>query len=175
MNVKKVLLLNASEEVLKVIQWQHAVKLLMTGKARKPFGYNDEYEIRTTSGVFRLPTAIVLMQYVHVPYKNAAVNRENVLRRDEYLCGFCNRKLTSTTGTIEHLQPQSRGGKHEWMNVIAACKDCNNKKDSLTLKEAEKKLGMKLLRKPFIPSRDFIVLTGLDIKTHETWSRWIPI
>lgn len=171
----RVLLLNASEEVLKVIQWQHAVKLLITGKARRPYGHDDEYQIRTSSGVFKLPTALVLVRYVHVPYRNAAVNKQNVLMRDDYTCGYCSKKLINATGTIDHILPQSRGGKTEWMNVIASCKDCNNKKDSLTLKEAGKKYGMKLLKKPFIPSRDFIVLTRVDTETHETWSRWVAV
>ena len=127
----KVLLLNASEEILKIINWQHAVKLMLTGKAQKPHGHKDEYEISTVSGVFRLPTALVLARYVHIPYKNVAVNKDNVLRRDEHTCGYCNKKLSSTTGTVDHIMPQSKGGKNNWLNVVAACKDCNNKKDSL--------------------------------------------
>ena len=173
--MNKVLLLNASEEILKIITWKHAVKLMLTGKAKKPYGHDDEYEIKTVSGVFRLPTALVLVQYVHIPYKNVAVTKDNVLKRDKFICGYCGKKLSSTTGTVDHITPTSRGGKHEWVNVVAACKPCNNKKDSMTLKEAEKKFGMKLKIQPHVPSRDFMVLTGIDTNTHETWTRWVEI
>lgn len=173
--MKKVLLLNASEEILKVIRWQHAVKLMLTGKARKPYGHNDEYEIKTMSGVFRLPTALVLVRYVHIPYRNVAVNKDNVLKRDNYTCGYCNKSLSSSTGTIDHVIPQCRGGKHEWTNVVAACKECNCKKDNLSLKEFEKKFNKKLRIDPHVPSRDFMILTGIDTSTHETWTRWVEI
>jgi 5-methylcytosine-specific restriction endonuclease McrA len=173
--VRKVLLLNASEEILKVISWHKAVKLVLDGKARKPYGHDDEYEIKTVSGIFRLPTALVLVQYVHIPYKNVAVNKDNVLRRDNYTCGYCNKKLSSSTGTVDHLVPQSRGGKNTWLNVVAACKDCNNNKDNMSVKEFEKKHNKKLNIEPHIPSRDFMVLTGVDVKTHETWTRWVEI
>lgn len=175
MKTKKVLLLNASEEILKVITWRHAVKLMVTGKARKPFGHDDEYEIRTVSGVFRLPTALVLVQYVHIPYRGVAVNKENVLRRDDYTCQFCGRHLSSATGTVDHVTPQSRGGKHEWSNVVASCKPCNNKKDNLTMPEAEKRHGMKLRKKPFVPNRGILMVSAININTHETWSRWIAL
>lgn len=173
--MRKVLLLNASEEVLKVINWQKAVKLMLDGKAKKPYGHNDEYEIKTVSGVLRLPTALVLVRYVHIPYKNVAVNKDNVLRRDDYTCGYCDKKLSGTTGTIDHITPQSKGGKHDWLNVVAACKICNNKKDNLSLQQAESKFGMKLRIKPHVPSRDFMILTSVNIDTHETWTRWVEI
>ena len=51
---RNVLLLNSSEEVLRIINWKHAVKLLEGGKAKKPFGYNKNYDIKTSSGVYKL-------------------------------------------------------------------------------------------------------------------------
>jgi len=173
--VRKVLLLNASEEILKVITWQHAVKLMLTGKAHKPHGHDDEYEINTTSGIFCLPTALILAQYVHVPYGNVAVNKDNVLKRDEYVCGYCSRRLSSSTGTVDHIIPRCKGGKNVWLNVVASCKGCNNRKDDMSLKEFKAKYGTELMIKPRIPARDFMVFTGMNIDTHETWTRWVEI
>lgn len=174
--VRSVLLLNASEEILKIIDWKHAVKLMISGKARKPYGHDDEYEIETTSGMFRLPTALVLVQYVHIPFRNnVAVNTSNVLKRDKYTCGYCSKKLSDSNGTIDHIIPQCKGGENTWLNVVAACKECNNKKDNLTLNEVGRKYGMKLKIKPHIPSRDFMIFTGINTKTHETWTRWVEI
>jgi 5-methylcytosine-specific restriction endonuclease McrA len=167
----KVLLLNKSEEIIDVISWQDAVSKLLSGRAEKPRGYTDEYEIRTVRGVFRLPSAIVLVSYVRIPYKRAAVNKENVLKRDSYTCQYCGKHLSNSTGTIDHVHPTSRGGKHEWKNVVAACERCNNVKSDKTPAEA----GMKLRSQPFIPTRDFIMLHGIEIHSRDTWTRWMRV
>jgi len=167
----KVLLLNHSEEILDVISWQRAVTLLFSGKARKPHGYDDEYEIKTVSGVFRLPSAIVLVSYVRIPYKKAAVNKENVLKRDKFTCQYCGKHLTMSSGTIDHVHPTSRGGRHEWKNVVAACAKCNNKKANQRPEEA----GMVLLSHPSVPTRNLIVLTGINPHTLGTWTRWVDL
>lgn len=169
--MQEVLLLNASEEVLNVIPWTRAFNMLLKGKARRPFGYEDDYEIQTSSGVFRLPTAIVLVSYVRVPHRKAAVNKKNLLRRDNYICQYCGKKLTDKSGTIEHIMPTSRGGKHVWENVAAACWKCNNKKDNKTPQEA----GMTLRCVPSAPKRNYIVMQGIDGLSREPWTRWVEV
>ena len=57
---RQVLLLNASEEILNVINWKRAIRLMLSGKALKPTLYTDKYEIKTTSGILGLPKAIML-------------------------------------------------------------------------------------------------------------------
>jgi 5-methylcytosine-specific restriction endonuclease McrA len=167
--LSKVLLLNRDERILSLIEWQRAVCLYVTGKAIKPYGHEDYYDIKTVSSVFKLPTALVLVTYAHVPYRKVAVNKENVLRRDGYECQYCGKKLTNATGTIDHVVPQSRGGKHLWANVVAACVVCNNSKDNRTPDEA----GMKLRCRPFIPTSDVLIMTAIDLKGRKTWTRWV--
>lgn len=205
MNSRKVLLLNRGESVVDIIDWVTAVCLLIKGNAKAPFGYDDHYKIPISAnsaermkkegqfavdveevdgvkrGFFLLPTAVVLVEYVHIPYKSAAVNLKNVLKRDKYECGYCGKKLTDSNGSIDHIIPRSRWdefkkkgiakGKHVniWKNVVASCKKCNCLKDDRTPAEA----GMKLGLKPFVPSRDFLIMHGVNAKTYETWSRWI--
>jgi 5-methylcytosine-specific restriction endonuclease McrA len=82
----KVLLLNASEEVLNVIDWKRAVNLLCSGRAEKPYGHEDYYRIPTPLGHYQLPTAIVLVQYVNLPYRVKGATRKGVFRRDKYEC-----------------------------------------------------------------------------------------
>ena len=166
---KKVLLLNSSEEVLSVINWQRAAILYMTGKAKKPHNYDDYHDISTVSGVFRLPTAIVLVTYVRIPYKKVAVTKENVLKRDGHECQYCGRKMSASEGTIDHVYPKSRGGKHMWANVVAACKPCNNTKDNKTPDEA----GMRLRCRSFVPTHDLMVITGYSLRTNTHWTRWV--
>jgi 5-methylcytosine-specific restriction endonuclease McrA len=167
--IVKVLLLNRSEAIVSLIEWQRAVCLYVTGKAVKPHGHEDYYDIKMVSGIFQLPTALVLVTYVKIPYRRVAVSKENVLKRDSYECQYCGKRLTNATGTIDHVLPTSRGGKHAWANVVAACRPCNNQKDNKTPDEA----GLKLRCRPFVPTSDIIVMTAVDVRTRQTWTRWI--
>lgn len=166
---RRVLLLNASEEVISVIDWRKAVTLLYSGKARRPFNYEGEYEILTSCGVFRLPFAIVLVEYVRIPFRRAKLTRENVFRRDEFCCQYCGDKLNSSTATLDHVVPVSRGGGDTWGNLVASCKKCNANKGNQTPKEAR----MKLLKEPTLPSRNALVMTIMNDKTKEIWGRWL--
>lgn len=166
----KVLLLNASEEVLGVIGWYRAVTLLMGGKAREPFAFDDAYNIRTTSGNYRLPTAIVLQKYIRFNVKRGAMlTKENILRRDDYTCQYCGDELSSSSGTLDHVLPQSRGGPHTWLNLVSCCQKCNCRKADKTPAEAK----MPLMRKPFQPSREQIMHASLHRYHRPSWSRWI--
>ena len=167
--MKKVLLLNKSEEIVSVINWQRAAILYVTGKAKAPYGYDDFHDIQTASGIFKLPTALILVTYVRIPFKHIPITKENVLRRDGHECQYCGVRLHGSTGTIDHVVPTSRGGKHAWANVVAACKSCNNRKDNRIPDEA----GMKLRCRPFVPTHDLMIMTAFDLRTNRSWTRWI--
>jgi hypothetical protein len=164
-----VLLLNNTEEVLNVIPWHRAVRLMYTGKASAPYGHEDYYRIATGEGYFELPTAIVLLKYVNIPYKNASLSRKNILRRDEYTCQYCTSDLIESNQTLDHILPVSRGGRHEWTNLVACCKSCNAAKANRTPEEA----GMRLLREPGIPSRRVLAVKLINKKTKQGWKRWV--
>src|SRR3546814_17581468 len=40
------------------------------------------------------------------------------------MCQYCGAAAES----IDHVVPRSRGGQHEWENVVAACRACNVRK-----------------------------------------------
>jgi 5-methylcytosine-specific restriction enzyme A len=56
------------------------------------------------------------------------------------VCYYCNREVGRTQLTMDHLIPLSRGGKSKKGNVVAACKECNNKKKYLVPLEWEEYL-----------------------------------
>jgi 5-methylcytosine-specific restriction endonuclease McrA len=169
MNDMQVLLLNSSEEILNVIPWHRAVRLVHTGKASAPAGHDDYYRIATGEGYFDLPTAIVLVEYVNVPYSNARLNRKNILKRDEHKCQYCSASLNPKNQTLDHVLPISRGGKDSWTNLIACCKPCNAKKANKTPEEA----GMKLLSKPSVPTRRVLAVKYINKHSGRKWERWI--
>jgi 5-methylcytosine-specific restriction endonuclease McrA len=169
--MRRVLLLNASEEMIAFIDWQKAASLLVSGKAVAPYNYDHAYAIRTPCGEFKIPTALVLVEYVRVPYRKAYVTKKNVLRRDNYTCQYCGCRVSFKTGTIDHVLPSSRGGKNDWSNLTTSCRKCNSKKANRTPNEA----GMKLLSVPKAPEIDLIHLRAVDHYMDTLWERWIRI
>lgn len=167
----KVLLLNASYEIHNIITWKDAVKLLINGKAEKPSGYNDDYLIGTASGYFKLPKALVLAKYTRIPHRFAIPSKRNILKRDKYLCQYCGKKLTDISGTIDHIHPVSKGGKTLWTNVVAACYQCNNKKDNFTINEVNRKYNMKLRSEPKAPTHMSLVTYGVNLD--DSWESFI--
>ena len=171
---RDVLLLNASEEVISIVNWKKAITLLHQGKARKPYNYNKTHSIRTVSGDYELPAAIVLVRYVFLPYSSEATSptRRNVFKRDDYTCQYCGFKTKNPKKlTIDHVHPRSKGGGTQWTNLVTACPDCNCKKGNATLK----KCGMKLKQKPKKPTWLKLHITGYDETGKELWTRWIDI
>jgi 5-methylcytosine-specific restriction endonuclease McrA len=166
----EVLLLNNTEEVLNIIPWHRAVKLINNGKAMAPHGHHEYYTIGTGNGHFELPTAIVLLDYVNIPYRAASLSRRNIMKRDEYTCQYCRKHLKDDDQTLDHVLPTSRRGKHEWMNVVACCRACNAKKADRTPDEA----GMKLIKPPSVPSKRVLAVKVIARKgADSSWSRWL--
>jgi hypothetical protein len=81
--------------------------------------------------------------------------------RDRYTCAYCGgssgEHFDESALEREHIVPVSRGGGDTWMNVVTACRSCNQRKGAKTPDEA----GMPLLYLPYVPSRweDLILQT----------------
>ena len=71
-------------------------------------------------------------------YYDESVKREEVFKRDGYICQICGIKCNpddygwgsngATHPTIDHIIPLSKGGTHTWDNVQCACGLCNSRK-----------------------------------------------
>jgi 5-methylcytosine-specific restriction endonuclease McrA len=46
-------------------------------------------------------------------------------------CHYCRREVGAKALTLDHVVPLVRGGRSIRANMVAACKECNNKKQSL--------------------------------------------
>lgn len=77
------------------------------------------------------------------------LNKQMLLHRDRYMCAYCAQVFKESQLDLEHIIPESRGGAWSWMNLVAACKSCNNFKANRTPEEA----GMKLHYVPYVPNR----------------------
>lgn len=72
----------------------------------------------------------------------------DLFNRDMHVCAYCGIQFVSKHLSRDHIHPVSKGGNDEWMNVVTACKVCNQYKDDKLLEEAK----MKLLYIPYVPN-----------------------
>lgn len=110
---------------LSLWSWQEAVKALF----RESVTVLSEYDtvVRSPSFEFKLPSVLVLKEYVPTARK-PAFTRFNVFLRDEWHCQYCGSKETTNELTFDHVIPKSRGGKTSWTNIVTACRPCNTEK-----------------------------------------------
>ncbi len=110
---------------LSVWPWQEAVKALF----RNSVTVLSEYDrvVRSPSFEFKLPSVLVLKEYVPAARK-PAFTRFNVFLRDEWHCQYCGIKEKTSELTFDHVIPKSRGGRTSWTNIVTACRTCNTQK-----------------------------------------------
>jgi hypothetical protein len=61
--------------------------------------------------------------------------RFEVFKRDAFTCQYCGRKAPDVLLVVDHIEPLSRGGTSDILNLICACKDCNAGKGDRTLSD----------------------------------------
>jgi 5-methylcytosine-specific restriction endonuclease McrA len=125
---------------------KRAIVLLIANKA-EPLDLTTEagWQVHSPSLVLFVPKHIRLtIASRERIWKVPPVNRREVLRRDHYSCQYCG---SSKHLTLDHVIPRSKGGKHSWDNVVAACERCNSRKGDRNAHEA----GMQLRTKPKAP------------------------
>lgn len=86
-------------------------------------------------------------------------NRE-LFHRDRHICGYCGDTLPGSRLTRDHIQPVSQGGRDTWMNVVTACRSCNQTKSGRTPEQA----GMELIYAPYVPNKaEYLILSNRNI------------
>lgn len=156
-----VLVLNATYEPLGVISLERAVTLVILGDAHIIQDTGNRFSSPSMS--IPEPSVIVLKKMIKMDRsRSVPLSRKALFARDKGECAFC---LPGKAETIDHVFPRSRGGKHEWTNVVAACAPCNHYKRDRTPQEA----GLKLRWEPFAPSRAYM----LNARNRPEWSDYL--
>jgi len=84
---------------------------------------NAPWSLKWPSIIVRHNTNIYHKDHVHM-------NHTTLFYRDMGLCAYCSNHVPIRKGTIDHVQPISKGGKNVWENVVWSCGACNAKKDN---------------------------------------------
>ncbi|MEZ4516790.1 MAG: HNH endonuclease [Chloroflexota bacterium] len=101
------------------------------------------------------------------PRPRISLSKREILRRDNYTCQYCGRKMR--TLTLDHIIPRWQGGPHTWTNLVAACSSCNRHKGGKPIAE----VNMRLHRMPFEPSPTAAYRFGSHLEQHQEWAQFI--
>lgn len=132
------LLLNANAQPvsylpLSAIKWKDAVTYIWLDKCVVLEWYED-WVVHSETWETQVPAVIMLKEMMKTK-KNPRFSKGNIFLRDSYTCQYCETKLTRSIATLDHVLPQSHGGKTTWTNIVTSCGPCNhNKGNSLTPK-----------------------------------------
>src|SRR3954454_21104366 len=121
------LVLNATYEPLCVVSVRRATILVLTGKAECVS--DGDGVLHSAQYALPVPSVVRLTRYVKVPYRtHVGLSRRAIFARDGFRCAY----WRGPAETIDHVLPRSRGGRHAWDNVVAACARCNHPKSDKT-------------------------------------------
>lgn len=65
--------------------------------------------------------------------------RFEIFKRDAFICQYCGNRPPDVVLEVDHIDPRSKGGSDDQINLITACWDCNRGKSN-------KELGIKAVR-----------------------------
>ncbi len=168
MDAFRVLVLNKSYEPINICGAKRAIKMSLLGKAEVI--ESGEFEIRSETAQFFLPSVIRLKKYVFLKIRKKKIpfSKKNVLTRDHFICQYCG----SSDGemTLDHICPRSKGGESTWKNGVCSCRVCNSKKGNRLPEE----MGMVLISKPTQPVFPLIGSFGKSsvIFSAEKWTKY---
>jgi CRISPR/Cas system Type II protein with McrA/HNH and RuvC-like nuclease domain len=135
----KTLVLDSSFMARSIINTDRAFVITYKGNADIVEEHPESFKLVNPELDIKKPSIIRVYKYVNQVIQKVPLSRENVYRRDNFECVYCgdyNRK----TLTLDHVVPQSKGGKDTWDNLVTACRKCNSEKSNLTLEEYGKEI-----------------------------------
>ena len=153
-----VLFLSSGYEPMYKSSWKRAITAVVCGRA-EVVEEHDSYKIFTSSGAIPFPTVVrytggVLIGKIKNMSRVPKVTKKNIWLRDGGQCQYCEKKISLSDATVDHVVPKSKGGENNWENVTLACSKCNQKKGNKLLENS----SLKISRKPFKPSMDNIFI-----------------
>lgn len=131
----QVIVLNANYTYLNKMSPERAVRLIKLGRAEV---------VKLSTTVWKsakeeiiIPLVLRLTYMVRSVYKRGVQwSKRNVMVRDNFTCVYCGYDEKKSDLNIDHVKPQSKGGRNTFENTVTSCKKCNSRKDDKSLSEA---------------------------------------
>jgi len=159
--MSQALVLNATYEPLGVVSHRRALVLVLSDKATPV--EDSDLVAHSERTVVAVPSIVRLNRFVRVPRRvHVPLTRRGVFARDGGRCVYCGAPATS----LDHVVPRSRGGAHDWENVVSACRRCNHVKGDRSVND----LGWRMHSRPWRPTGSAWIILG----TGRSDPRWVP-
>lgn len=151
----RILRLNAAGQPLEWIDWQAAVCLYardlvawsLGGVVRRVCGGHSRLTGRRSR--IDLPAILACGGGRLAPLRSIPpLSNPALFARDNHQCLYCAREFSVRELSRDHVVPRSRGGRDRWLNVVAACRRCNQRKGNWLLEE----IDMELIALPYCPN-----------------------
>ena len=173
-NHEDCLVLNADYSPIGIIGWRKAMVWSFRYSHSQYSGIEiiDHYKddiVLGANGQCRIPAVVRTTKYFKLIGQPVVFSRKNLFIRDDYMCQYCGAKPPISQLTYDHIIPKSKGGKHEWQNVVACCKRCN-------LIKADKDLNqtiLKLIQSPLAPEGNFWIKTIIGSNPDPEWEEYL--
>ena len=156
----EVLVLSTGYEPLFKTCWKRAISAVLSGRA-EIIDRHETLWIGTSSGRMECPVTVrfvtgFIAAKISIDLSTKRPTKKALWHRDCGKCQYCQKIVTVSNATIDHVIPKSRGGQHTWENLVIACSKCNGKKANRLLTEC----NMKLQSVPHAPQGRFIPVIG---------------
>ena len=165
----RTLVLDSTYFPVRIVSWQRAMILFLSGRAEVVTEYTER-QIQGVTKTFALPN-ILKLHGRHISNRNVRFSRHNIFWRDNFQCQYCKKTELPASLTLDHVLPQSRGGKTNWENIVSCCSPCNTKKGNRLPHEAR----MKLLKRPKAPKWTPQLYLRLKEDDPKEWGQWFGI
>jgi 5-methylcytosine-specific restriction endonuclease McrA len=103
----------------RLVDWDDWVKL--------PVRSFDVY-VATANTRIRIPRVVKVLKYDKMPKKKFSLNFKTVYEMYKGVCAYTKKKLKKTEANMDHVIPESKGGKTSWDNIVLCDKSINSKK-----------------------------------------------
>jgi 5-methylcytosine-specific restriction endonuclease McrA len=129
--------------------------LVLALKDKADVLHTNGHIFRSESLEIAAPSVVKLRYFVKVPYRTrSSLSRRAVFVRDNFECQYCGRPAEN----VDHVIPKSKGGGHQWDNVVAACRPCNSRKENRTPAD----VGLKLRHAPQPPHESVWIVVAVE-------------
>jgi 5-methylcytosine-specific restriction endonuclease McrA len=118
----------------------------------------------------RVPTVLIAKNFNKMPMKTfrGKPSKEAIWIRDNGTDQYTGKRLRREDATIDHVLPQSKGGRDTWENLVTTHKKVNSEKGNRLNHE----VGLTLIKKPTAPHPVPLSATIRDVK-HPTWKPFL--
>jgi len=151
------------------VSWQHAcfyyakdlvawtigtASFVIVGGVNRITGQRSEIE---TNSIIAIKGKALAGKSLH---QTPPLSNRELFHRDRHICAYCGDEVSGARLTRDHIVPVSQGGRDTWMNVVTACRPCNQTKSGRTPEQA----GMELLYAPYVPNKaEYLILSNRHI------------